>query len=55
MTAVLMVLSAARHWTLKDGTLHPTAVWAEEFAVPTNCSSMPASTSRSRHPGAGSR
>lgn len=34
MTAVLMVLSAARHWTLKDGTLHPTGVWAEEFAVP---------------------
>lgn len=29
-----MVLSAARHWTLKDGSLHPTGVWAEEFAVP---------------------
>lgn len=34
MTTVLMVLSAARHWTLNDGTLHPTGVWAEEFAVP---------------------
>jgi putative intracellular protease/amidase len=34
MTSVLMVLSAARHWTLRDGTLHPTGVWAEEFAVP---------------------
>ncbi|EOM75699.1 type 1 glutamine amidotransferase domain-containing protein [Rhodococcus rhodnii] len=34
MTSVLMVLSAARHWTLKDGTRHPTGVWAEEFAVP---------------------
>lgn len=29
-----MVLSAARHWTLNDGTLHPTGVWAEEFVVP---------------------
>lgn len=34
MTSVLMVLSAARHWTLRDGTLHPTGVWAEEFVVP---------------------
>lgn len=34
MTTVLMVLSAARNWTLKDGSLHPTGVWAEEFAVP---------------------
>lgn len=34
MTSVLMVLSAARHWTLRDGTPHPTGVWAEEFAVP---------------------
>lgn len=34
MTSVLMVLSAAHHWTLKDGTLHPTGVWAEEFVVP---------------------
>ncbi|MDO5031454.1 type 1 glutamine amidotransferase domain-containing protein [Corynebacterium sp.] len=34
MTSVLMVLSAARHWTLKDGTEHPTGVWAEEFVVP---------------------
>ncbi|GAA1481927.1 type 1 glutamine amidotransferase domain-containing protein [Gordonia sinesedis] len=29
-----MVLSAADHWTLKDGTEHPSGVWAEEFAVP---------------------
>jgi putative intracellular protease/amidase len=34
MTSVLQVLSAARHWTLKDGTEHPTGVWAEEFVVP---------------------
>lgn len=34
MTAVLMVLSAADHWTLKDGTEHPSGVWAEEFVVP---------------------
>lgn len=34
MTSVLMVLSAATVWTLKDGTEHPTGVWAEEFAAP---------------------
>ncbi|NHN57302.1 type 1 glutamine amidotransferase domain-containing protein [Calidifontibacter sp. DB0510] len=34
MTTVLMVLTAARHWTLRDGTQHPTGFWAEEFVVP---------------------
>lgn len=34
MTKVLMVLTAARHWTLNDGTKHPTGFWAEEFLVP---------------------
>lgn len=34
MTSVLMVVSAADHWTLKDGTKHPTGFWAEEFVVP---------------------
>ncbi|GAA1198313.1 type 1 glutamine amidotransferase domain-containing protein [Prauserella alba] len=34
MTRVLQVLSAARVWTLKDGTQHPTGFWAEEFVVP---------------------
>ena len=34
MTSVLMVLSAADHWTLADGTLHPTGFWAEEFVEP---------------------
>ncbi len=34
MTKVLQVLSAARIWTLKDGTEHPTGFWAEEFVVP---------------------
>lgn len=34
MTRVLQVLSAARVWTLKDGTQHPTGFWAEEFIVP---------------------
>lgn len=34
MTHVLMVLSAASHWTLADGTEHPTGVWAEEFLEP---------------------
>ncbi|MER7558812.1 type 1 glutamine amidotransferase domain-containing protein [Nocardioides sp. NPDC126508] len=34
MTRVLQVLSAARIWTLRDGTEHPTGFWAEEFVVP---------------------
>lgn len=34
MTSVLQMLSAARVWTLKDGTEHPTGFWAEEFVVP---------------------
>ena len=34
MTDVLMVLTAARVWTLADGTEHPTGFWAEEFVVP---------------------
>lgn len=34
MANVLMIMSAADHWTLKDGTEHPTGFWAEEFVVP---------------------
>lgn len=34
MTTVLIVLSAADRWTLKDGTQHPTGFWAEELVVP---------------------
>lgn len=34
MAHVLMVLSGARVWTLKDGTEHPTGFWAEEFIAP---------------------
>lgn len=34
MTTVLMILSAADHWTLADGTTHPTGFWAEEFVTP---------------------
>ena len=34
MAKVLQVLSAARVWTLRDGTEHPTGFWAEEFVVP---------------------
>ena len=34
MPSVLMVLSGARIWTLKDGTAHPTGYWAEEFVRP---------------------
>ncbi|MFG1644266.1 hypothetical protein ACGFMK_28610 [Amycolatopsis sp. NPDC049252] len=31
-----MVLSGSDHWTLEDGTRHPTGYWAEEFVVPHN-------------------
>jgi putative intracellular protease/amidase len=34
MTSVLMVVSAADRWTLKDGTVHPSGFWGEELAVP---------------------
>jgi putative intracellular protease/amidase len=34
MARILLVLSAADHWTLADGTPHPTGLWAEEFVVP---------------------
>ena len=31
MTRVLMVLTAADHWTLTDGTKQPTGVWARSY------------------------
>jgi putative intracellular protease/amidase len=34
MTSVLIVVSAADHWTLNDGSAHPTGYWAEELAEP---------------------
>ena len=34
MIKVLMVVSAADHWTLNDGTPHPTGFWAEELVTP---------------------
>jgi len=34
MTSVLIVLSAADSWTLKDGSKHPTGYWAEELVEP---------------------
>ena len=34
MTKVLMIVSAADHWTLNDGTHHPTGFWAEELVTP---------------------
>ena len=34
MANVLMIMSAADHWTLKDGSEHPTGFWAEEFVAP---------------------
>jgi hypothetical protein len=29
MTRILLVLSGSDHWTLNDGTRHPTGYWAE--------------------------
>ncbi|BBX63631.1 hypothetical protein MSAS_28050 [Mycobacterium saskatchewanense] len=34
MTSVLIVVSAADHWTLNDGSRHPTGYWAEELVEP---------------------
>jgi putative intracellular protease/amidase len=34
MARILLVLSGSDHWTLNDGTRHPTGYWAEEFVVP---------------------
>ena len=34
MAKILFVLTGADHWTLNDGTKHPTGFWAEEFAAP---------------------
>ena len=33
MKSILIVLSAADHWTRADGSLYETGVWAEEFIV----------------------
>ncbi|MGZ4451225.1 MAG: type 1 glutamine amidotransferase domain-containing protein [Nocardioides sp.] len=34
MSSILFVVTGARHWTLKDGTQHPTGFWAEELVAP---------------------
>ncbi|RKE21908.1 type 1 glutamine amidotransferase domain-containing protein [Streptomyces sp. TLI_171] len=34
MSKILFVMTGADHWTLKDGTPHPTGYWAEEVATP---------------------
>src|SRR6478735_10599494 len=34
MTKVLFVVTGADHWTLSDGTKHPTGFWAEELVAP---------------------
>ena len=34
MSKILFVVSAADHWTLADGTRHPTGFWAEELVAP---------------------
>lgn len=34
MARILFVLTGATHWTLADGTAHPTGFWAEEAVVP---------------------
>lgn len=34
MARILFVVSGADHWTLADGTQHPTGFWAEELVAP---------------------
>jgi putative intracellular protease/amidase len=34
MSKILFVMTGANHWTLADGTKHPTGFWAEEAVTP---------------------
>ncbi|WP_309648891.1 type 1 glutamine amidotransferase domain-containing protein [Nocardioides sp.] len=34
MSKILFVVTGAQHWTLKDGSQHPTGFWAEELVAP---------------------
>ncbi|WP_054812714.1 type 1 glutamine amidotransferase domain-containing protein [Nocardia arizonensis] len=34
MSKILFVITGVDHWTLADGTKHPTGYWAEEVATP---------------------
>lgn len=34
MSTILFVVTGARHWTLSDGSEHPTGFWAEELVAP---------------------
>jgi putative intracellular protease/amidase len=34
VSKILFVVTGADHWTLKDGTKHPTGFWAEELVAP---------------------
>ncbi|MEU3276628.1 type 1 glutamine amidotransferase domain-containing protein [Streptomyces antibioticus] len=34
MAKILFVMTGADHWTLADGSLHPTGFWAEEAVAP---------------------
>src|SRR3954471_12213165 len=34
VTRVLMILTGAKTWTMKNGEPHPTGFWAEEFIKP---------------------
>jgi putative intracellular protease/amidase len=34
MSKILFVVTGATHWTLNDGTQHPTGYWAEELLTP---------------------
>ena len=34
MSKILFVMTGVDHWTLADGTRHPTGFWAEEAVAP---------------------
>jgi putative intracellular protease/amidase len=34
MTSIAMIMTGSSVWTMKDGSLHPTGFWAEEFVKP---------------------
>jgi len=49
MSRILFVVSGADHWTLADGTEHPSGFWAEEVVAPMRLSPVPGGKSSSPH------
>ncbi len=50
MASVVMVVSGANVWTMKNAKPHPTGLWSEEFVTPIASSRKLDSRSRSQVP-----